>query len=349
MGEAFNERAMDLFELYKKMYKARAFELAQAELWRQGLISGELHLGTGEEAIAAGVVAHVRKGDGVAVDHRATPVFSLLGVGPVLMLKEMLGREDGLCRGRGGHMHLFSAENLAASSGIVGAAPPLAAGFALAAKRLRPGSVGIAFFGEGAANQGMVMEAWNLAVAWSLPAIFICKDNGWSITTRSSSMTGGDLTRRAEGFGLSVLEADGLDVLAVWKAAGRAFEAARRGKGAQFLRFVCSRLDGHFLGDPLVRVARHPVTEGAETIRKSVSASLSRQGGVIGERAAGLIHMMKTLKEARKDRYGSKDDPVARARAELKKREDEVIRLEEETDRLTSEAVEQALASGETV
>jgi pyruvate dehydrogenase E1 component alpha subunit len=195
----------------------------------------------------------------------------------------------------------------------------------------------------------MVMEAWNLAVAWSLPAIFICKDNGWSITTRSSSMTGGDLTKRAEAFGLAVHEADGLDAMAVWKASGRAFEAARRGKGPQFLRFVCSRLDGHFLGDPLIRVARHPVTEGAETIRKSVSASLSRQGGVIGERAAGLIHMMKTLKEARKDRFGSKDDPVARARAELKKREDEVIRLEEEIDRLTSEAVEQALASGETL
>lgn len=340
---------MDLIELYKNMYRARAFELAQAELWRQGLVSGELHLGTGEEAVAAGVVAHIRKGDGVAVDHRSTPVFRLLGVDPVLMLKEMLGREDGLCRGRGGHMHLFSVENLAASAGIVGAAPPLAAGFALAAKRLRPGSVGIAFFGEGAVNEGVVMEAWNLAAAWSLPAIFVCKDNGWSITTRSSSRTGGDLTRRAEGFGLSVLEADGLDAMAVWMAAGRAFEAARHGKGPQFLRLTCSRLDGHFLGDSLVRAARHPVAEGAETIRKSVSAVFSRRGGGICERAAGLSHMMKILKEARKDRYGTKDDPVARARAELKKREDEVVRLEEEIDRMTAEAVEQALASGETV
>ena len=340
---------MDLFELYQRMYSARAFELAQAELWRQGLISGELHLGTGEEAVAAGVVAHIRKGDGVAIDHRSTPVFTLLGVDPVLLLKEMLGREDGLCRGRGGHMHLFSVENLAASSGIVGAAPPLAAGFALAAKRLRPGSVGIAFFGEGAVNEGTVMEAWNLAAAWSLPAIFVCKDNNWSITTRSSSMTGGDLTRRAEGFGLSVHEADGLDAMAVWAAAGRAFEAARRGKGPQFLRFVCSRLDGHFLGDPLIRAARHPVTEGAESMRKSVSAALSRQGGGIADRAAGLVHMMKTLKESRKDRYGTKDDPVARARAELKIGESELVRLEEEIDRMTSEAVENALASGEPV
>jgi len=340
---------MDLIELYTKMYLARAFELALAELWRQGLISGELHLGTGEEAVAAGVAAHLNKGDGVAVDHRGTPVFCLIGTDIVLLLKEMLGRDDGLCRGRGGHMHLFSVDDLAASSGIVGAAPPLAAGFALAAKRLRPGSVGVAFFGEGAANQGMVMEAWNLAVAWSLPAIFVCKDNGWSITTRSSSMTGGDLSRRAEGFGLSVLEADGLDVQAVWKTAGRAFEAARRGKGPQFLRLACTRLDGHFLGDQLIRVARRPIAEGTEILRKSVSAALSRQGGGMGERAAGLAHMMRTLKEARKDRYGTQADPVARARAELKKREDEVVRIEEEIDRMTADAVEKALAPEEAV
>lgn len=338
---------MDPLKLYEGMYRARAFELAQAELWRRGLISGELHLGTGEEAIAAGVTAHVKQGDGVAVDHRGTPVFALLGVDLVSMLKEVLGREDGLCGGRGGHMHLFSVEHLAASSGIVGAAPPLAAGFALAAKRLRPGSVGVAFFGEGAANEGMVMEAWNLAAAWSLPAIFVCKDNSWSITTMSSSVTGGDLSRRAESFGLRVHEADGLDAMAVWRTAGDAFEAARRGEGPQFLRFTCSRIDGHFLGDPLVRVARRPLSEGAETLRKSVSAALSRRGGGVVERAAGLVNMMKTLKEARKVLSGAKEDPVARGRAGLKMREDELARIEEEIDRGTAEAVEKALAAGE--
>ena len=183
---------MELIRLYELMYKARAFELALAELWSQGLISGEMHLGTGEEAIAAGVAAHLEQGDAVALDHRGTPILTLLGVDLTSMLKEMLGREDGLCRGRGGHMHLFAPERLAASSGIVGSSAPIAAGFALAAKRLRPGRVGVAFFGDGALNQGMLLEALNLAVAWSLPAIFVCKDNGWAITTRSSSVTGAE-------------------------------------------------------------------------------------------------------------------------------------------------------------
>ena len=92
---------MELLDLYKRMYRARAFELALAELWHQGLISGEMHLGTGEEAVAAGVAAHFEKGDAVALDHRGTPVLNLLGVDLTLMLKEMLGREDGLCRGLG--------------------------------------------------------------------------------------------------------------------------------------------------------------------------------------------------------------------------------------------------------
>jgi TPP-dependent pyruvate/acetoin dehydrogenase alpha subunit len=336
-------RIMDLLDLYKNVYKARAFEIAQATLWRQGLISGELHLGTGEEAIAAGVVAHIMPGDGVAVDHRATPVLSLLGVDMGLMLKEMLGREDGLCRGRGGHMHLFSREHVAASSGIVGSAPPLAAGFAVAAKRLRPGRVGVAFFGEGAANQGMVMEAQNLAAAWSLPLIFICKDNGWAITTPSSSVTGGDLVRRAEAFGLASHRADGLDVMAVWKAAGQAFEEARRGKRPQFLLMTCSRLDGHFLGDPLLRIARRPVKEGLEVFRKTTRAAFARSGGGFAGRAAGMAAILKTLNAARPDLYDSHEDPVTRCRQALKKQEDLVVRAEEEIDRLVSEAVEKAL------
>jgi TPP-dependent pyruvate/acetoin dehydrogenase alpha subunit len=338
---------MDLLNLYRKVYKARAFELAQAQLWNQGLISGELHLGTGEEAIAAGVVAHIKQGDGVALDHRSTPVLSLLGVDLTLLLKEMLGREDGLCHGRGGHMHLFSREHLAASSGIVGAAPPLAAGFALAAKRLRPGRVGVAFFGEGAANQGVVMETQNLAAAWSLPLIFVCKDNGWAITTKSASVTGGDLVRRAEAFGLAVHKADGLDVMAVWETVKGAFERARRGEGPQFLLLTCSRLDGHFLGDPLLRVARNPVKEGREIFRKVAAAVFSRSGEGLGERAVGLTAMMRTLKEARKNLYDSPDDPVARCRAALEKPADEVTRVDEEIDRLVSEAVEKALAPEE--
>lgn len=336
---------MELLDAYKSMYRARAFELALAELWRQGLVSGEMHLGTGEEAIAAGVVPHVEKGDAVAVDHRGTPVFNLLGVDLTLMLKEMLGREDGLCGGRGGHMHLFSPERLTASSGIVGSSAPLAAGFALAAKRLHPGRVAVAFFGEGACNQGMLLEALNLAAAWSLPAIFVCKDNGWAITTRSPSVTGGDLLRRAQAFGLAAAEADGLDVAAVFETARRAFQDTRRGGGPRFLRFTCSRLDGHFLGDELVRTARKPVAERLQTLAKIIPAAFARRGGGLGERAEGIVLMLRNIKEAGKARYDKGTDPLARARTALKERAEELARLEAEIDKLIGDAVEKALAA----
>ncbi|NIT30298.1 MAG: thiamine pyrophosphate-dependent dehydrogenase E1 component subunit alpha, partial [Armatimonadetes bacterium] len=111
----------DLWTLYALMLKSRLFEEAIAQLWHDGLISGEMHLGTGEEAIIAGVVAQLREGDAMALDHRGTAALLMRGVDPALILRELLGRPDGLCGGVGGHMHLFSKEHLAASSGIVGA------------------------------------------------------------------------------------------------------------------------------------------------------------------------------------------------------------------------------------
>jgi pyruvate dehydrogenase E1 component alpha subunit len=194
--------ATDLWPLYGLMLKSRLFEEAVARLWQEGRISGEMHLGTGEEAVIAGVVSQLVEGDALALDHRATAALLMRGVDPVLILREMLGHPDGLCGGLGGHMHLFSREHLAASSGIVGAEGPAAAGFALAAQYLRPGSVAVSFFGEGAMNQGMLMESLNLAAVWNLPVVFVCKDDGWSITTPSEKMTGGDLDERARGLGV---------------------------------------------------------------------------------------------------------------------------------------------------
>ncbi len=163
--------------LFATMVEVRAFELACARLWDLGLIPGEMHLGVGEEAIVAGVMAHVRDGDAIAFDHRSGPPLVARGVDLESLLLEMLGDERGLCRGRGGHMHFLAPEQLAAGTGIVGATAPLACGFALAAERLRPGAVAVAFFGDGAANQGALLEAFNLAAAWKLPVVFVCKDN----------------------------------------------------------------------------------------------------------------------------------------------------------------------------
>jgi pyruvate dehydrogenase E1 component alpha subunit len=299
------------------MVRARALEEALAVLWREGRVSGEMHLGMGEEGVAAGVAAHLRAGDAVALDHRGTPVLTALGVDPVLLLKEMLGREDGLNRGRAGHMHLMSPEHLAACSGIVGSSAPMGAGFALAARALRPGSVAVAFFGDGAMNQGMLLETLNLAAAWSLPLLLVCKDNDWAITTRSSSVTAGDLSQRAAAFGLPVADVDGLEVEEVHRAAGEAVERARRGNGPSFLRARVSRLEGHFLGDLMVRTGRHPLGEGREVLTGVVSSALASGGAGLGARAAGVLRLVDLLRRARADRRDTRDDPLERARRRL--------------------------------
>jgi pyruvate dehydrogenase E1 component alpha subunit len=330
--------------LFQSMARARAFEDAVAALWRDGRISGEMHLGTGEEAVAAGVCACLRAGDAVALDHRPTPVLTVLGVDLVAMLREMLGREDGLQRGRAGHMHLMSRPHLAASSGIVGSSAALGAGFALAGRALRPGSVAVALFGDGAMNQGMLLETLNLAVAWALPLVLVCKDNGWAITTRTGSVTGGDLVERAAAFGLAATDVDGVDVAAVAEAAARAVERARRGKGAAFLRARVPRLDGHFLGDALVRAARAPVGDGRELLGDVVTAAFSSGGGGLGARARGVLGLMNLMRHARRQDRDTRRDPLERARATVG--DERATRVEQEALAEVARAVDAAVGGG---
>jgi pyruvate dehydrogenase E1 component alpha subunit len=340
--------APDQWSLYERMLKCRLFEEAVARLWQDGLISGEMHLGTGEEAIIAGVLDHVRDGDAMALDHRGTAAMLLRGVDPVLILRELLGCSDGLCAGRGGHMHLFSRSHLSASSGIVGASGPAAAGFALAAELLRPGSVAVAFFGDGAINQGMLMESLNLAVAWSLPILFVCKDDGWAITTQSDSMTGGTIGERARGFGLPVAEVDGLDVVAVWEATLQAVESIRSRKGPTFLHARCIHLEGHFLGYQLLKIARDPLREMPD-VAGPLTRSMLRAGGAgLRERVAGLKSVigsvLTTVRDPRRDRS---NDPVKRARdalaSEPERLEDLERGVELEIGRILESALEGVL------
>jgi pyruvate dehydrogenase E1 component alpha subunit len=216
-------------------------------------------------------------------------------------------------------MHLASRAHLAAASGIVGASLPAAAGFALAARRLRPGAIGVAFTGEGAMNQGQALETLNLASAWSLPMVVICIDNGWAITTRSESVTSGDLADRARAFGWRTAKVDGTNAQAVHEMAGELVTHAREGRGPGFLLADCPRLDGHFLGDPLLRQARDPL--GAET-RATLSDVMSglRTGGTSGliSRARSLIEIGVTMGRASFSAgRGSGRDPIVLARAAL--------------------------------
>lgn len=325
------------------MLVCRRVEEAIAVLWHDGRISGEMHLGIGEEGINAGVLDHLGEGDAVALDHRGTAGMILRGVGIAAVVGECLGSPRGLCGGMGGHMHLYSKERLAASSGIVGAAGPAACGFALAAQHLRPGRIAVAFFGEAAMNQGMLMEAMNLAAAWELPVLFVCRDNGMAITTPSPSVTGGDLEERARGLGVPGTTVDGADVESVWEAARGMIDRARGGRGPGFLRATCVRPDGHFLGDPLLRIARKPLAELRPRIGPLASAATASEGASIGERVAGLGEIASILGRVARTQLGSGRDPVARLRNRLGIPSDALAKLESEVEALVATAMEEAL------
>ncbi len=322
---------IDLWSLYALMLKSRLIEETVTQLWKDGLISGEMHLGTGEEAIIAGVLAHLGADDAMALDHRGTAALLMRGVDPILILRELLGKPNGLCGGMGGHMHLFSKPHLAASSGIVGAEGPTAAGFALAAQYLNPGAVSVAFFGEGAMNQGMLMESINLAAAWRLPLVFVCKDDRWSITTQSDSVTGGDLNDRAEWLGVPGVCVDGRDVTEVWEAAQKAITRARAGEGPFFLRAKCVHFEGHFLGYQLLRAVRNPLREMPKISIPLTQSFLRTSGASWRERVDGLKSVLSavlsTLRDPRKD---PDSDPLRRTRSALQSDRTRLETLEDE-------------------
>ena len=311
------------------MLRSRLYEEAVSALWYEGLISGEMHLGTGEEGIVAGTVLQLRPGDAMALDHRGTPPMLMRGVDPVVLLREFLGRSDGLCSGMGGHMHLFSPEHLVASSGIVGSSGPAAAGFALAGQYLRPESVSLAFFGEGAVNEGMMMEAMNLAVVWRLPVLFVCKDNDWSITTESHRVRGGDLAARAESFGMPSIKVDGTDAVAVWRAAGPAIDRARKGEGPTFLQARCRHFEGHFLGYQVLRIGRKPAGE-RKLVPGFIRSISKRKGAPLAQRLSSLSKLSGLIVNSRAESRATADDPVRRLRRQLRHEANRLQALEKE-------------------
>jgi acetoin:2,6-dichlorophenolindophenol oxidoreductase subunit alpha len=327
----------ELWSLYELMLKSRLFEEAVTSLWQDGLITGEMHLGTGEEAIVAGIVSQLQDGDSMVLDHRGTAPMLMRGVDPALILRELLGYPDGLCGGMGGHMHLFSREHQAASSGIVGAAGPAAAGFALTAQCLRSGAISVAFFGEGAMNQGMLMESMNLAAAWKLPVLFVCKDDSWAITTRSNGVTGGDLNERARGLGLQVMEVDGTDAVATWEAARRAIERLRSGAGAVFLHARCVHFEGHFLGLQLISIVRDPLRELPKIAIPLTKSFLNPRGASLRQRLAGLQDILTTVLLTWRDpRRNLANDPVRQTRRTLLP---DAVRLQELEERVEKDII----------
>jgi len=333
----------DSWRLYLQMFRCRSFEKEVMRLWQDGAIPGEMHLSMGEEAIVVGIVDQLVDGDALALDHRGTAPLIVRGVDPTLLLKEFMGRTDGLCRGMGGHMHLFSPQHLAASSGIVGASGPAAVGFAFANQRLRPGKISVAFFGEGATNEGMMLESFNLAAVWKLPVMFVCKDNDQAIMTPSSKVTSGNLMERARGFGLRAIEVNGSDVEDVWKLVNLEIARLRNGESPVFVYARCSHLEGHLIGDPFLRFA-HPSMREAGQFMSLIKAHTQTKGAPFRERTDSLKEVLGMVWENVRKYRSKEGDPIPPFRNKLSGIDAEKVQEIENQVRLEIETIIQQIS-----
>ncbi|GAB3138327.1 thiamine pyrophosphate-dependent dehydrogenase E1 component subunit alpha [Amycolatopsis sp. NPDC004378] len=240
-----------LREAYRVMRTIRAFEERVHAEFATGEIPGFVHLYAGEEASATGVCLHLDDRDAIASTHRGHGHCIAKGVDVKGMMAEIYGRRTGSCHGKGGSMHIADlAKGMLGANGIVGGGPPLICGTALAAKQQNTGGVGVAFFGDGASNQGTTLEALNLASVWDLPAVFVAENNGYAEATSSTwSVASDNIADRAAGFGMPGVIVDGFDFFAVHEAAGEAIGRARDGGGPTLIEVKFTRYFGHFEGD----------------------------------------------------------------------------------------------------
>src|SRR5438874_1012436 len=235
---------------YRQMAKIRAFEEQVNELYKGAKMPGLAHLYVGEEGVAVGVCEALRRDDFITSTHRGHGHCLAKGASVNRMFAELLGKEPGYCRGKGGSMHIADPEtgNLGANA-IVGGSAGIATGAALSAKMRGTGQVATCFFGDGALGQGVLYEVMNMASLWKLPVIYACENNLYNEYTHYSETTAGDLVARGEAFGIAAEQADGQDVRAVFDAAVRAVARARRGDGPTFLVLNTYRFHGHHVGD----------------------------------------------------------------------------------------------------
>src|SRR5947199_914555 len=236
-----------LESLYTTMVKIRRFDEKTTELFNAGLVKGTAHSYVGEEAVAAGACANLREGDYIVGTHRGHGHCIAKGARVDRMMAELMGRADGYCRGLGGSMHIAALDlNILGCNGIVAAGLPIGTGAALAAKLRKTDNVVVAFFGDGGANQGVVHEALNLAAVWKLPAIYLCENNQYALSTATGRTTAGDsIAARAAAYGIPGVRVDGNDVLAVYETVRTAVARARRGEGPTLVEAVTYRWGGH--------------------------------------------------------------------------------------------------------
>lgn len=256
----------DLLGFYRDMLLIRRFEERAGQLYGMGLIAGFCHLYIGQEAVVVGMQAAQKPGDQVITGYRDHGHMLAAGMGSRGVMAELTGRSGGYSRGKGGSMHMFSREkNFYGGHGIVGAQVSLGTGIAFSNKYLSNGAVTLAYFGDGASNQGQVYESFNMAALWKLPIVYIIENNQYAMGTsveRSSSET--HFHKRGASFNIPGIEVDGMDVVAVRDAGRTALEHARSGKGPIILEMKTYRYRGHSMSDP----AKYRPKEEAQQMRE---------------------------------------------------------------------------------
>ncbi len=278
--------SQDLLEMQRRMLRIRRFDERASKMVKRGQIPGTVHTSIGQEAQVVGACMALGDGDYMSGNHRSHghPIGKGSPLGP--LMAELVGKATGVCQGKGGSLHLadFAVGSLG-ESGIVGSSIPIATGAALSSKVLGNGKVSLAFFGDGAANQGCLYEAMNISGVWDLPVVFLCENNQYALSTPAHTVTSGVIADRAAGFGMpGVRVEDGQDVLAVFEAVTAAVERARRGKGPSLVEVVTYRFNEHSEGlrlgtdyrnaeekaawverDPIVLFRQHLEREGIAT------------------------------------------------------------------------------------
>lgn len=291
-----------LVEIYRRMLRIRLFEEAVRGLVRRGELPGSIHLSIGQEAQVVGACMPLRDGDYITGTHRSHG--HPIGKGAQLrgLMAELLGRSTGVCKGKGGSMHLadFSVGSLG-ESGIIASGIPVVTGAGLAAKRLGTGGVGLGFFGDGGANQGVVYECLNMAALWKLPVVYLCENNFYASLTPQREVTAlPELHRRAEGFGVPGVVVEGQDVLEVFAVVDEAVRRARAGDGPTFVEVQTYRYSDHSEGLRFARAYGDAVRDPEEIARWTAKDPLDIAAGHLCAAGSGDedLHRVRTEVQA---------------------------------------------------
>jgi Pyruvate/2-oxoglutarate dehydrogenase complex, dehydrogenase (E1) component, eukaryotic type, alpha subunit len=259
-----------LLSFYETMYKMRRFEEEVFEFYKKGMMPGLAHLYMGEEAVATGVCAVLKEDDYIGSTHRGHGHLVARGAEIDKMMAEILGKEGGYSKGKGGSMHIMAMDKgILGANGIVGGEIPIATGAAYSAKYRGTNQVAVSFFGDSASNEGTFHESINMAAAWNLPIVYVIENNLYGISVDIRDVTNTpNLADRAVGYGIPGVVVDGMDVLAVYQAADAAVKRARSGNGPTLIECKTYRWQGHHVGDPGVYRERKDINEKASWMER---------------------------------------------------------------------------------